>query len=247
MLLERKIGKHIVFYKELYFYCIFKGFHEKLDYLTIVSLRSLFVKNSLISLSLFQFVCVISLFRKYNGFNQEIVEHINITAVVNVGSFHFGTGESSSAEVVGFNHKIVKHIKGTVTVNVTCYVYGCGFDTYELTADSAVAVFAAVGLGNPFAGCVGCVFGSIAAGAYVPVVSTIGNPILAVGVGVVCLVPMNLSFAVVHPGVIPICGLGGNCTEDICQGTAEAKSVRTDFCNGLTLYSLGNRYIFFCA
>ena len=56
MLLERKIGKHIVFYKELYFYCIFKGFHEKLDYLTIVSLRSLFVKNSLISLSLFQFV-----------------------------------------------------------------------------------------------------------------------------------------------------------------------------------------------
>ncbi|MBQ4317142.1 MAG: hypothetical protein IJC20_02730 [Clostridia bacterium] len=37
------------------FYCIFKGFHKKLDYLTIVSLRSFFVKNNFVSLSLFQF------------------------------------------------------------------------------------------------------------------------------------------------------------------------------------------------
>jgi len=36
-------------------YSIFKGFHEKLDYLTLVSLRSFFVKNNFVSLSLFQF------------------------------------------------------------------------------------------------------------------------------------------------------------------------------------------------
>ena len=34
-------------------YCIFKGFHKKLDYLTIVSIRSFFVKNNFVSLSLF--------------------------------------------------------------------------------------------------------------------------------------------------------------------------------------------------
>jgi hypothetical protein len=39
----------------LIFYCIFKDFHEMLDYLTFVSLRSHFVKTNLISLTLFQF------------------------------------------------------------------------------------------------------------------------------------------------------------------------------------------------
>ena len=37
------------------FYCICKGFHEKLDCLTLVSLRSFFVKNNFVSLSLSQF------------------------------------------------------------------------------------------------------------------------------------------------------------------------------------------------
>ena len=36
-------------------YCNFKGFHEKLDYLTFVSRRSFFVKNNFVSLSLSQF------------------------------------------------------------------------------------------------------------------------------------------------------------------------------------------------
>ena len=36
-------------------YCNFKGFHEKLDYLTFVSRRSFFVKNNFVCLSLLQF------------------------------------------------------------------------------------------------------------------------------------------------------------------------------------------------
>ena len=44
------------FYKEFGFYCIFKGFEEKLDYLTIVSLRSLFSKNNFVFLPLVQSV-----------------------------------------------------------------------------------------------------------------------------------------------------------------------------------------------
>ena len=36
-------------------YCNFKGFHEKLDYLTFVSRRSFFVKNNFVCLSLPQF------------------------------------------------------------------------------------------------------------------------------------------------------------------------------------------------
>ena len=44
-----------IYIRNMKFYCIFKGFHKKLDYLTIVSLRSFFVKNNFVSLSLFQF------------------------------------------------------------------------------------------------------------------------------------------------------------------------------------------------
>ena len=40
------------FYKEFYFHCIFKDFYENLDYLTLVSLRSFFIKNNLVSLGL---------------------------------------------------------------------------------------------------------------------------------------------------------------------------------------------------
>jgi len=59
--INKKIELHsyfearLYFIKNLNFYCIFKGFHKKLDYLTIVSLRSFFVKNNFVSLSLFQF------------------------------------------------------------------------------------------------------------------------------------------------------------------------------------------------
>ena len=42
-----------IYIRNLNFYCIFKGFHKKLDYLTVVSLRSFFAKNNFVSLSLF--------------------------------------------------------------------------------------------------------------------------------------------------------------------------------------------------
>ena len=46
---------HFIFIRNIDFYCIFKDFHEMLDYLTFVSLRSHFVETNLISLTLFQF------------------------------------------------------------------------------------------------------------------------------------------------------------------------------------------------
>ncbi len=55
MYFRYKTEVHYCFYKVLIIYCIFKGFHEKLDCLTIVSLRSFFAKTTLISLSLIQF------------------------------------------------------------------------------------------------------------------------------------------------------------------------------------------------
>ena len=46
---------HFIFIRNIDFLLYFKDFHEMLDYLTFVSLRSHFAETNLISLSLFQF------------------------------------------------------------------------------------------------------------------------------------------------------------------------------------------------
>ena len=57
-------------------YCNFKGFHEKLDYLTFVSRRSFFVKNNFVCLSLLQFadfVCKLNFLQKEKAFYYNLI------------------------------------------------------------------------------------------------------------------------------------------------------------------------------